>query len=83
MTIGSGPHLQDAYNIILICKSLRIAKFYNKVFIQHNSYNVIFISPVGVQNKDLVQKVPVGIIQNRVELITYAFLSFIIQIDNI
>ena len=35
-----------------------MTEFYNRVFIYHNSYNVVFISPVGVQNKDLVQKVP-------------------------
>ena len=43
-------------------------------------YNRVFISPVGVLNRDLVQKVPVGVIQNRAELITYAFLLFIIHI---
>ena len=43
-------------------------------------YNRVFISPVRVQDKDLVQKVPVGTIQNREKLITYAFLLFIIRI---
>ena len=55
-------------------------EFYNRVFIYHNSYNVVFISPIGVQNRDIVQKVLVGIIQNREELIIYAFLLFIIHI---
>ena len=43
-------------------------------------YNIVFISPVGVQIRDLVHKVLIGAIQNRAKLITYAFLLFIIRI---
>ena len=46
MTTGGGPH---TYN------KMDLSKFtYNRVFIYHNSYNGIYISPVRVQNKDLV-----------------------------
>ena len=38
------------------------------------------MSPVGVQNIDLLHKVPIGALQNRAELISYAFLLFIIHI---
>ena len=58
---------------------------YNLILITEFSYSIIlitefFISPVGVQNRNLVHGVPVGTIQNIVELITYAFLLFIIHI---
>ena len=38
------------------------------------------MSPVGVQNIDILHKVAIGTLQNRAELISYAFLLFIIHI---
>ena len=64
-----------------------------------DTYNIIlitnFISPVGVQNRDLVQKIPVGTLQDITDFLCFLLVHFsvsyhinvcichIIRIDNI
>ena len=50
-----------------IYQRLRITKFYSRVF----------ISPVGVQNRDLVQKVPVGTLQNIIDSLCFLIVCYL------
>ena len=40
------------------------------------TYNIILISPVRVQNIDLVQKVPVGTLQNKVDSLCFLIVHY-------
>ena len=60
-----------------------------------DTYNIILISPIGVLNRDLVQKVPVGTLQNKTDFLCFLLIQFsdsyhinvfichIIRMDNI
>ena len=50
--------------------------FHNRVFTQHNSYNGIFISPIGVQNRDLVQKVLVGTLKKKIDSLCFLIVHY-------
>ena len=39
-------------------------------------YNKVFISLVGVQNRDLVQKVPVGTLQNITDSLCFLIIHY-------
>ena len=49
----------------------------------YHSYDRVFISPIGVQNRGLIQKVHVGTLQNRAEMSTFSFMYHIIHVYNI
>ena len=49
---------------------------YNKMDISELMYNRVFISPVGVQNRDLVQKVPIGILQNITNFLCFLIVYY-------
>ena len=83
MNTRSGQQLQDNIMHMTYVYQNSISQSLSELTYNKILQLKVFLSPVGIQNRDLVLKVPVGTLQNKEELITFNFMYHIIHVYNI